>query len=129
MPVRTGSINASGAQAEADWFGATSDFNLSLDFGVDAVATIVLERRFAFDAGDVLANEGDRLLTEGGDLLLLESGDVLLADMPGGTSEAGFRPCDTFTADFEGIVEVAGPTEFRLNCTSFSAGPIEYRLG
>jgi hypothetical protein len=124
--VRKGSINASGAVA-GSMFGATHDFNLSLDFGGSANATVKLERRFN-DATDTVANEGDRLMTIASDVLTTLAGEQLFTI---GSADDGFRPVTSlsYTADVEAIIPVAGPTEFRLNCTTFSAGPIEYRLG
>ncbi len=119
MPVRTGVITATGRITQ--FFGANAPFNLSLyGFGT---ATVTLERRFP---GEV-ATLTDRLLTEDEFALLAENGDQLVTE--GAEDDGGWRITDTFTADVEAVVDCVGETEFALNCTAYTDGPIEYRLG
>jgi hypothetical protein len=116
--VRAGSINETGV-VTASRFGANGPFNLSLEgFGT---ATVKLERRFPGDGEDT-----DRRLSEEGDVRVSEAGATRVSE---GSIDGGFRPMASYTADQELVVTPAGPTEYQLNCTAFTSGPIEFRLG
>lgn len=115
---RKGTITATGRIPLA--FGANAPFNLSL-FGF-GTASVDLERRFGDDAV-----AGDGLLTEDEFLILAENGDALVTEGP--EDDGGWRIVESFTENTESVVDAYGETEFTLNCTSYTDGPIEYRLG
>jgi hypothetical protein len=118
---RQGVINGTGV-VTASRIGVNQDLNVSLNFN-GGTATVKLERR---PQRQDATNLYDYLLTLDGDRLCTLGGDPIAA--LGGSSTGGFRAAESFTADSESIAEVAGDTEFQLNCTAYTSGPIEYQL-
>lgn len=120
MGYRSGVINAAGV-VEASRIGANSDLNVSMNFNA-GTATVKLNRRAQRQDA---SNMYDRLLTLAGATLTTLSGDQLTTLS---SASGGFRAYKSYTADAETVEAVSGETEFELECTAYTSGPIEYQL-